>query len=79
MSRRRGSDRRAGEEDALGPRGGRGGHGEAGVDGEDKEDSGDGMADKEAAVMRRLCVTGAAMMHPSKERRSGKYWALMVA
>ena len=42
----------------------RGGHGEAGGDSEDEDESGDGMADEEEAVMRRLCATGAAMMHP---------------
>ena len=66
-----GSDGGAGEDEAVEGRGGRGGHGEAGGDGEDEEESGDGMADEEEAVMRRLCATGAAMMHPSRERRSG--------
>ena len=35
-----------------------------GGDGKDEDESGDGMADEEEAVMRRLCATGAAMMHP---------------
>ena len=75
----RGSDGGAGEEEAVEDRGGRGGHGEAGGDGEDEEESGDGMADEEEAVMRRMmAATGAARMHPSKERRSGKYRAAMV-
>ena len=50
-----------------------------GGDGKDEEESGDGRADEERElVMRRLCATGAAMMHPSKEPHSGKYRAAMV-
>ena len=74
-----GSGGDSGEEDAMGPRGGRGGNGEAGDDSKDKEESGDGMANEEEAMRRRLCVTGVAMMHPSKERLLGKYRVPMVA
>ena len=52
---------------------------EAGSNRADEEEVEDNEADEEEAVMRRLCATGAAMMHPSKERRSGKYRAPMVA
>ena len=74
-----GSDGGAEEEDALGGRGVRGGHGEAGGDGKDEEESGDGRADEEEVVMRRLRTAEAAIMHPSKERSLGKYRAAMVA
>ena len=51
-----------------------------GGDSRDEEESGDGRADEEEVVMRRrMSMTGAARMHPSKERRSGKYRAAMVA
>ena len=46
---------------------------------EDEDESGNDMVDKEEAVMRRLCAAGAAMLHPLKERLSGKYRAPIVA